>query len=117
MTVEAKFPVFVFEGNDLSLFADFDSLTIDLEGVDVEGGVYVAYDASGREVALRATGVSRGRFGVEIGRVLVGEVSAVPSCEQFERRLRSYLQACGRSPRADAALSELVQACVEAAGF
>ena len=113
MSVDAAFPIFVFGGNDLSLFASFDSLTTALEGVDVEDGVYTAYDSCGRAVALEASGVSRGRFTVEIGRIVVGDVSEIPSVAEFEDRLRSYLHACGEDPREQVTLQELVHACAK----
>jgi len=117
MTVEAMFPIFVFDGNDLSLFASFNSLTTSLEGVDVEDGVYAAYDSSGRAVALQASGVSRGRFTVEIGRVVVGAVSETPDVAAFGGRLRSYLHACGEGSRREMTLEELVHACIKRKGY
>ena len=54
MSFDAAFPIFVFEGNDLSLFGDFNSLVTGLEGIDVEDGVYQAYDSRGRVVGLKA---------------------------------------------------------------
>ena len=117
MSVEAAFPIFVFDGNDLSLFASFDSLTIALEGVDVEDGVYAAYDSSGRAVALTASGVLRGCFTVEIGRVVVGDVNATPDVTEFDGRLRSYLHACGEGKSEETTLQELVHACIKRAGY
>ncbi|ABE43580.1 hypothetical protein [Polaromonas sp. JS666] len=117
MTGQATFPIFVFDGNDLSLFDSFNSLTTALEGVDVEEGVYTAYDSSGRVVFLQATGVARGRFTVEIGRVIVGPVSEAPDVADFGRRLRSYLQACGEDSRAGMTLEELVHACIKRTGY
>ena len=112
MSVRAAFPIFVFEGNDLSLFDDFDSLMTSLEGIDVEDGVYQAYDARGRAVELKAHGVKRGRFTVEVGRVAVGEVGAHPSSEEFEGRLRSYLVTRGEDVEREMSTEELVDACI-----
>ena len=117
MTADPTFPIFVFDGNDLSLFGDFNSITTDLEGVDVEDGRYAAFDATGRAVVLKAVGVLRGRFSVEIGRVLVGDESTTPSVQEFENRLRLHLHACGRIPRTETSMRELVQACKELAGY
>jgi hypothetical protein len=116
MNVDAVFPVFLFEGNDLSLFDDFDSLVMGLEGIDVEDGVYQAYDSRGRAVGLKAHGVKRGSFMVEIGTVVVGDVSAHPSTEEFEGRLRSYHEACGEDPQVEMSTEELVHACINRHG-
>ncbi|MGC1175935.1 hypothetical protein [Polaromonas sp.] len=115
MSVEAAFPIFVFEGNDLSLFDDIHTLTTTLEGVDIEDGMYQAYDSRGRVIGLEAHGVKRGVFMVEIGTVVVSGISARPSVEEFEERLRSYLKACGADSRREMSAEELIHACINRA--
>lgn len=112
VSIQPVFPIFVFEGNDLSLFADFHSLTTALEGIDVDDDVYQAYDSLGRKLALEARGVIRGRFVVDIGTVHTGAVSQLPSGPEFLNHLRAYLQACGQNPLSGQSLDELVQACI-----
>jgi hypothetical protein len=112
MSVDAAFPILVFEGNDLSLFDDFDSLTTALEGIDVEDGVYQAYDSRGRAVELKAGGVKRGRFMVEVGTITVGGISTHPSSEEFKSRLRWYLAALGQDFDSEMSTEELVNACI-----
>lgn len=115
VTANVAFPIFVFEGNDLSLFDSFESLVAGLEGIDVEDGVYQAYDSHGKEVGLEARGVSRGRFVVEIGNVVVGRVAEAPNLEQFESKLLSYLTASGKGPSQNLSFEELVHACIKCA--
>lgn len=112
MSFDAAFPIFVFEGNDLSLFDDFDSLVTGLEGIDVEDGVYQAYDSRGQVVGLKAQGVMRGRFVVEVGTVAIGGVNAQPSVQEFEERLRSYLEARGENSHGEISTEELVDVCI-----
>ena len=115
MSAHPAFPVFVFDGNDLSVFGDMRSLCTGLEGVDVEDDVYEAYDAQGHALELKASGVKRGRFGVEIGTVAVGRLSEHPNGEEFVGRLRSYLAACGVVAPQHSSTQELVDACIRRA--
>lgn len=115
MSERAVFPIFVFEGNDLSLFDSFEALVTGLEGVDVEDGAYKAYDSCGRAVVMEAQGVVRGRFVVEIGTVAVRGVDEVPSVDLFESDLRSFLQACSETPAAELPIEDLVRACIKRA--
>ena len=112
MNAQPAFPILVFDGNDLSVFGDVRSVCTGLEGIDVEDGVYQAYDSHGRVVELKACGVKRGRFGVEVGTVAVGRLSEHSDGEEFEGRLRSYLAACGEDAPQHWGIRELVDACI-----
>jgi len=58
-----RFPIFVSEPNDLYAFDSLSDLQLHLEPVDVEDGIYEAYDSEGRRLSLRAMGVRRGWLG------------------------------------------------------
>lgn len=54
------FPLVIAEGLDLEFFDSVTSAESKLEGIDVEDGLYVGYDAAGRK--LRTTPRSCARF-------------------------------------------------------
>jgi len=106
-------PLVVFDGCDLSLYGSFDELERDLEGIDVEDGVYEAFDAIGGVVRLSATGVERGRFRVTIGETHVDSVEATPTgASRLHELLGQHLEAVGRPAPPDAPLEDLVAQCL-----
>lgn len=105
-------PFFVFEGLDLTLCDSLGEIENSLEGVDVADGIYEAFDAKGRVIGLKASGVRRGRFTVEVGQTYVETVAETPAgAERLARLLRDYLRAAGQPASDVAALRDLVRDC------
>ncbi|MGH9943949.1 MAG: hypothetical protein ACRD9R_16515 [Pyrinomonadaceae bacterium] len=50
-----KPPIIVYENGDVSIFASVEDVKIDLEPIDVENNIYVAYDSEGRLLSLAPT--------------------------------------------------------------
>jgi hypothetical protein len=83
-----------------------------LEGVDAEDGTYKVFDAIGRRVEVRAEGVHRGRFVVDIGTVHVGAVETEPT---GAAELREILTLHLRERRIPVSESDGVPALIRAA--
>lgn len=106
-------PVLVFEGCDLLIYGSFDELEQDLEGIDVEDGIYEAFDAIGRVVRLSAAGVERGRFCVSIGETHAHSIEAPPAgASRLHGLLQQHLEAVGRPVPHNARLEDLVTRCL-----
>ena len=108
-------PIFVFEGLDLSIYDSIDSMRRGLEGVDVDDGIYEAFDSVGCLLRLSASGVERGTFVLaigEIGKVAREQTPTAPV--RFYTLLWDYLKAIGHTPPTGAPLSALVAASVAA---
>jgi hypothetical protein len=104
-------PVFVIEGGDVSVYESLEDATNGLEGVDVADGIYTLFDSVGKRIRLRADGVRRGRFVVDIGTVSVDaieESSEGPA--ELHRALREYARRLGRTDLDSADLHRLVDA-------
>jgi hypothetical protein len=91
------FPIFISEPNSVYAYDSIADAQLDLETVDVEGGVYSGYDSEGRRLVLQASGVQRGRFGsVDQSRatftISPGEVEPTHS-EPLRRILINFLSA------------------------
>jgi len=56
-----EYPLVVVEELDVSFYASVDRLEKHLEAIDVSEGIYVAYDAAGRRLALGVTPPKRSR--------------------------------------------------------
>jgi hypothetical protein len=105
-------PFFVFEGLDLSIYDSLNEIEANLEGVDVEGGLYEAFDSMGRVIGLKATGVKRGKFTVDIGKTHVETIAATSAgAERLSKLLHDHLLAFGRSVPNEANLHDLVLKC------
>jgi hypothetical protein len=86
-------PIIVADGADVTFHASLDDATASMEGVDVEDGTYKVFDAIGRRIEVRAGGVHRGRFVVDIGTVHVGAVEVDPTgAVELRAILTSHLQ-------------------------
>lgn len=108
-------PFFVFDGLDLSIYDSLDSIEVDLEGVDVEAGIYEAFDAIGRVVRLKATGVKRGKFIIDIGETHVDTVEPTPTgAERLFRLLFDHLREIGHAAPQGVDLADLVAECLSA---
>lgn len=106
-------PFLVFEGLDLSIYDTLDSIEADLEGVDVEDGIYEVFDSIGRAISLKATGVKRDRFTVDIGETHVDSIDVVPGgAERLYNLLRDHLNETGQAMPFEGCLSVLVAKCV-----
>lgn len=113
MATEITPPFLVFEGHDLSIYDSLDWIETDLEGVDVEDGIYEAFDSSGRVIRFKATGVKRGKFTVEIGETHVDSVEATPTgAGRLYNLLRDHLREIGQAMPHEASLNDLVAKCV-----
>lgn len=105
-------PLLVFEGGDLSIFRSLAEVESALEGIDVEDGVYEAFDSAGRVVSLKASGVVRGQHVVDIGRTRVESVETLPTAgDRLKRLLHEHLGAIGRAMPIGTDLRDLVAAC------
>lgn len=103
-------PIIVVDGHDVSLYPTVDAAILGLEGIDVADGVYRVFDAVGRKITLRAEGVRRGRWTVDIGTVHFDDVEVVPTgADELRRVLLNHLDTWGAplDPRAE--LATLVQ--------
>jgi hypothetical protein len=72
-------PLFVKDDSTLYVFDSAEDLTVALEAVDVEDGLYRAYDKEGRRLKLTATGVRRRLRGI-----IVDQASARIAVERAE---------------------------------
>jgi len=111
-------PVFVVESGDVEVHASLDEAISSLEGVDVADGIYQVFDAAGRRIRLRAEGVKRGRFTVDVGTVYldrIEESSDGPS--ELLRALRQYARRLGRTDLDSAGLGDLVEAMKQMQGL
>ena len=101
-------PIFVFEENDLYICRSLRDVENQLEGPDVQDGVYEAYDSVGHPVLLTAQGVKRGAFTVTPGQVAAKlDLSSPPAVERLTQRLKSSLATADLGQ--DQALPDLVQ--------
>ena len=112
-------PFFVFEeGHDLTIYDSLSQIEVGLEGIDVEDGVYEAYDSKGRAISLTAKGVKKRKLFWNIEIVDIGETHAKvleperAASERFHELLRGYIEARDRGSSADSDLDTLVARCV-----
>jgi hypothetical protein len=79
-------PIVVMEGNDLVVYATLALACHQLEAVDVNDGVYEAFDSEGRPLRLLTHGI-----------VVSAELApnSTPSPEELERRLRRHIHEIG----------------------
>jgi hypothetical protein len=52
LMTEPTFPIFLFDGFDLSVAASLKGLQADLEPIDAQSGLFHTYDSEGRHVSL-----------------------------------------------------------------
>lgn len=93
---DVTWPVVLFDGGDLGMYASYSDLNGYIEAVDVDDGVYEAYDSAGRPLDLSTQG------GPQAYRspVLVNVREGVPlEVEALEKRLRDCVRLSTR-PRA-----------------
>ena len=109
-----KLPLIIAEGIDLSFYDDVESAEGSMDGVDVEYGDYVGYDAQGRKLRITATGVQRFGITIDIGQTHVALDEDEPNHSQELRALmREYLRFLGRPGPRYGSLEELIAACRE----
>ena len=81
---EAKPPVFVIDGNDVSIHSSLEDAALLLEATDVKRNLYVGYDSEGRLV----------RFESDRQRVKASLAEENPlHARELEEALRKYLRA------------------------
>lgn len=108
---EVQPPVFVADGDDLSVHMSLGDAVRSLEGVDVANGIYQVFDAVGRRITLRADGVREGAFVVDVGTVHVDGAEATPTgATELRRLLANYLRTCQVEVEESADLAALVEA-------
>ena len=90
-----EFPIFCFEGNDLSLFSSIEEMVTKLEGIDVAEGVYEIFDSKAHEVHLSTAGVEKSAFFVSVGKVAFQSIEPEPNQTKFNARASSFLAATG----------------------
>ena len=97
-----EYPLVVAEGLDVSFYASVDRLEKQLEAIDVDEGIYLAFDASGRRLALGVSPRKRTRkiFGLTFDTTPSPQFVVVESAEadphhgvELETVLREYLAA------------------------
>ena len=82
-------PMFVIDGLDVSLHDSLAEVISSLEGIDVADGIYRVFDSEGRRIHLRAEGVRRECFMVDIGTVrsrFAGYKRTARRCPAWQRR-------------------------------
>lgn len=105
-----KFPLFVVEGLDVSLYSSVEALEQQLEGIDVAHNIYKSYDAEGRLLKLKAIGVKEGKFMVTVGYVRVEDAEDIPThAQELAETLREHLNAVGHSVDDKTELKDLVR--------
>lgn len=88
-------PLFVFEGFDLVICQSIEELYREIEPWDVSDRVEV-FDSSGARLLVHTEGVSRTRFTVGGGEVVVDGIDAGQgSAARFRWSLEQYVQAVG----------------------
>ena len=103
-------PVFVVDGENVSVYDSLRDAMAALEGVDVEDGLYSVYDAEGRRIALKGVGVKRSRFVVEVGLVQVESIESEPGgAEELRQSLLQLVRRCGTAVDEGTPLAKLVQ--------
>jgi hypothetical protein len=101
-----KLPVFVVEGNDLSVYNTLKRVQNQLEPQDVLKQVYEGYDAEGRLLSLK----------VERRRVVISLAEENPThTKTLENAIRNYLRAANDPLGDDEScdLNCLVTACIK----
>ena len=114
-TPDVQPPIFVVEGrHDVSVHPSIRDATSGLEGIDVQAGAYRVFDSAGRRIALRAEGVRRRWFIVDIGTVPVDAVETVPTAAgELRELLLEHLESLGGSVPAGADLATLTNIIAE----
>jgi hypothetical protein len=69
------------------LYPTLDAAILDLEGIDVQEGIYRVFDSVGRRITLRAEGVQRGWVSIDIGTVHFDHADQVPTAADELRKL------------------------------
>jgi len=112
-----SYPLIIAEGLDVGLYASIEEAELDLEGVDVEDGNYVGFDAVGRALNFCASGVRRGSILVDVGAAHVTVAESVPGhARELVFLLREYLQEIGQGIDSSN-LEVLVAACKRAQNY
>jgi len=101
-----KLPVFIVEGNDLSVYSTLERAQNQLEPHDVLNLVYEGYDAEGRLLSLK----------VDKRRVVISLAEENPThAKTLENAIRNYLRATNNPLGDDEScdLNCLVTACIK----
>lgn len=93
---DVTWPVVLFDGGDLGMYASYSDLNGYIEALDVEDGVYEAYDSAGRPLDLLTQGGPKAYRCPVLVNVREGVQLEV---EALEKRLRDYVRLSTR-PRA-----------------
>jgi hypothetical protein len=104
-------PIFVLEGTNVSVHRSLAAALVSLEGIDVAEDIYKMFDSAGWRIVLRAEGVRRGLFMVNVGTVHVERIKRSPTdVDELRDALATYLAKNGQSDLAAADLATLVDA-------
>ncbi len=105
LMTQPAFPIFLFDGFDLSVASTLKQLQADLEPVDAQSGVFDTYDSEGRRVSL---GTVKGRISAEV------DPTQPVAVRDFEERLRKFLKGKRHPAAADQScdLPCLIKNCV-----
>jgi len=109
-TITGTPPFFAAEGLlDLTMYDTLESIEAGLEGVDVQDGLYEAYDSIGRVVDLHATKVKREWVFVDIGQTQAKVTHVNPrGADKLRRILLHHLQSRGIDVSPESDLADLV---------
>lgn len=112
LKAKLKFPLFVVDDLDVSLYSSVEALEQQLEGIDVAHNIYKSYDSEGRLLKLKAIGVKEGKFMVTVGYVRIEDAEDIPShAEELMAALREHLNAVGHPVDEHTELKDLVRIC------
>lgn len=95
-------PILVFEGWDLHLYDSVSDAELDLEAIDVEEGIYEAYDSQGRKLQVESEGQT-----VRIVEPGTGQ-TGVPDLRDL---LIEFLTIEGKNPNPEERLESLIELC------
>jgi hypothetical protein len=108
-------PIIIAEGHDVMAFRDLAAAQQKLEVVDVEEGIFTAWDAEGRLLDVHTVSMS-GRFGVSEVRIALGE-SEPGHADALRNLLVTVLETYWKKEVAERPLAEVVKMFVETAGY
>ena len=105
-----KLPLFIIEGQDVSIYKSVKNAECALEAIDIHDGVYHGYDSDGVELIFSTTQSTRDtlfskRLNVELVTI---EASSKKDIDKLYNTLNNFLTEIGHSPVKDSDLKDLI---------
>ena len=91
-TAQLQPPFFVFEGWDLCIFKDLQSLQLKLETVDIESGVYDIFDSAGSLLSFKVVEIASDSWFDVAHKVISFDRIIKTDCRFFGDFLKKYCQ-------------------------